>query len=571
MRHFSCWLLKIIFTAALIVSIFVVLGNLDSFISRAQIAEPPRGIYVIYNPKPAQNFTDWAGSTLTNSNIEGYAMKFKWAELEPTPTSYNWDSMLNDIKTAAANNKKIFLWLQTVWHAPEWIYNSPYNITKFFYKDSVLQPDGSRILQDAQLPLPWNPEYLKQEKNFITSLKNRLMQRGTVNDLTDAEYNMILKINVANPGGVKDTFDLPTGKDDPLQKGAIDTRVPEFNYIHDYDYEWLNGKYVDINGDGIQYTITTDVYADDKLFNASKEIADHTALTFPDKDKFIGRTVFMKWNSLAKTALENFIIYLTRDSAYKNRIILQINSLAANGLKKSPDEKRYEYLESSRLKYGTLIGFEMLSSSENPAFNRDNLLYPLRQALINGIDRGGDWIQIYIKDAKDVALLEDIQYAKNLLINATSEETNPTNIAVISAGPGANSGELKINFLAPGDDYDFKTLQLVGEVKNYIVKYAASPIITSADFDSATTYSQNWIPTRAGVAEGDGSQIGPAGDLYTYSKVLTGLTPGQLYYVAIKAKDDAGKISAGFVSISGIAKSGPDVIPPSAPTGLAVN
>ncbi len=529
-----------------------------------------KGIYVLYPvASPEKNFTAWVGSTLTNSNIEGYAMKFAWDDIQPTSTTYNWDFMINNIKTAAVNNKKIFLWVQTVWHAPEWLYNSSYNVTKILYKDGVLQPDGSRILQDAQFPLPWNAVYLSEVKNLITALKNRLMQRGGVNDLTDAEYNSIIKINIANPGGVRDTFDLPTGKDDPSQIGVIDTRVPEPNYIHDYDYEWLNGKYVDTNKDGIQYVITADVYANEKLFNASKEIADHTAFVFPEK--FIGRTVFMRWNSLARTALENFIVYLTRDSVYKDRIVLQINSLAANWLKKSPDEKRYEYLESSRLKYGTLIGFEMVWSSENPVFNKDGLLYPLRQALINGIDRGGDWMQIYVKDAKDSALEGDIIYARNLLKNFSSDETNPTDISIISAGPGVNSGELKINFLAPGDDYDAKTSQPAGEVSGYIVKYSKNPIITSSDFNSAITYFQNWIPARAGRQEGDGTQIGPVSSPYIYSKVLAGLAPGQSYYVAIKAKDDMGKISAGFVAISGAANDiFNDVTSPSAPIGLTI-
>jgi len=55
----------------------------------------------------------------------------------------------------------------------------------------------------------------------------------------------------------------------------------------------------------------------------------------------------------------------------------------------------------------------------------------------------------------------------------------------------------------------------------YLVKYSKNPI-TSANFNSADTYSQDWIPASAGMTE---------------TKTIT-LTPGDTYYVAVKAYDD---------------------------------
>ncbi len=98
------------------------------------------------------------------------------------------------------------------------------------------------------------------------------------------------------------------------------------------------------------------------------------------------------------------------------------------------------------------------------------------------------------------------------------DNTAPSAIDDLAATSVPN-GEIKLEWTATGDDDG------VGDATSYIIKYSDLEITTQEEFDSATTYSQSYIPSEVGNPE---------------SEVLTGFSDGNTYYFAIKAVDNAG-------------------------------
>jgi hypothetical protein len=118
---------------------------------------------------------------------------------------------------------------------------------------------------------------------------------------------------------------------------------------------------------------------------------------------------------------------------------------------------------------------------------------------------------------------------------ATADITPPGAITDLSASTGAASGTVDLTWTAPGDDGD------TGTASSYLVRYSGAAI-TEANWASAT-------PVTTGVPA-------PASAGTSQSMTVTGLTPGQTYYFAVKAQDEAGNTSAISNSPSAMAGDG---------------
>ena len=116
------------------------------------------------------------------------------------------------------------------------------------------------------------------------------------------------------------------------------------------------------------------------------------------------------------------------------------------------------------------------------------------------------------------------------------DKTAPSTISNLSATTGDSSGTVNLTWTAPGDDGN------QGTADHYEVKYHSQEI-TSANWDQADPYDdKTWSPPKSsGSAE---------------SRTVSGLTPGQTYYFAVKGVDEAG--NKGGVSNSPPATAGSD-------------
>lgn len=125
----------------------------------------------------------------------------------------------------------------------------------------------------------------------------------------------------------------------------------------------------------------------------------------------------------------------------------------------------------------------------------------------------------------------DIFFAKIMLDDVTPDTTPPATITSLSLSPGAASGALRLQWTAPGDD------GMTGQATRYVIKYSAQQI-TSANWNNAVTFANPPVPA-------------PAGQLQ--SLTISGLTPGGVYYAAIRALDEVDNISGVSNSPSGFA------------------
>ncbi|HRY52714.1 MAG TPA: right-handed parallel beta-helix repeat-containing protein [Candidatus Portnoybacteria bacterium] len=118
-----------------------------------------------------------------------------------------------------------------------------------------------------------------------------------------------------------------------------------------------------------------------------------------------------------------------------------------------------------------------------------------------------------------------ISTASGKTLAATDISTDtvaPSAIGDLAAQAGTiATSQIKLTWTATGDD------ETTGIATKYIIKRSGSTI-TADNFDAATTVFNSLSPQSAGSAE---------------SFTVTGLTSGTTYYFAIKAQDEAGKIS----------------------------
>jgi hypothetical protein len=99
----------------------------------------------------------------------------------------------------------------------------------------------------------------------------------------------------------------------------------------------------------------------------------------------------------------------------------------------------------------------------------------------------------------------------------STDTTPPAAITNLSASTGSTSGTVDLTWTAPGDDGN------TGTASTYIVRYGTSAITTETAWAAANDVSGEPTPGPAGSAE---------------SMTVSGLTPGQTYYFAIKTQDE---------------------------------
>jgi Divergent InlB B-repeat domain/Peptidase_C39 like family/Fibronectin type III domain len=129
-------------------------------------------------------------------------------------------------------------------------------------------------------------------------------------------------------------------------------------------------------------------------------------------------------------------------------------------------------------------------------------------------------------------------------LEVSSPETDTVAPAAVNlnAATGSGTGEVDLSWNAPGDDDN------EGTASEYVVRYADSEIVTEDDWNAAIDVEGEPLPENAGTAQ---------------SMTVSGLTPEQVYYFALRTKDDFGNLSGPSNSPSAAAQA---YIPPGAGT-----
>ena len=125
-----------------------------------------------------------------------------------------------------------------------------------------------------------------------------------------------------------------------------------------------------------------------------------------------------------------------------------------------------------------------------------------------------------------------------LRFTGSGDTTPPAAITDLAAGTGTGAGEVDLTWTAPGDDGN------TGTAMTYTVRYADSAIVSVFGWEGATDVDGEPTPQAAGSSE---------------SMTVSGLTPGQTYYFAIRTQDEAGNWSGLSNSPSAVASEAPDL------------
>ncbi|UCG68470.1 MAG: fibronectin type III domain-containing protein, partial [Thermoplasmata archaeon] len=160
---------------------------------------------------------------------------------------------------------------------------------------------------------------------------------------------------------------------------------------------------------------------------------------------------------------------------------------------------------------------------------------------------GLDFAKTYwfaIKAFDEVPNYGEISNSPNETTETPIDTTPPAAITDLTASD-PTAGSITLIWTATGDNGS------TGSATGYIVKYSTSGPIIDANWTSATTYSQSWMPLSAGSTE---------------THVITGLDPDTTYWFAIKAYDETPNY--GDISNSPDKTTAPGALPPEAPMDL---
>ncbi len=142
----------------------------------------------------------------------------------------------------------------------------------------------------------------------------------------------------------------------------------------------------------------------------------------------------------------------------------------------------------------------------------------------------------------------------NVAANTTAlDNTPPAAINDLSAVTGEEDGQIELTWTAPGDD------ELIGQAMGYSIRYSLDPI-TEGNWESALVYMDVPNPGASGTTE---------------AITMEGLTPGELFYLAIKTYDDAANPSllsneASAISGLNIISAAGDLAAPTFPANDAI-
>ena len=105
----------------------------------------------------------------------------------------------------------------------------------------------------------------------------------------------------------------------------------------------------------------------------------------------------------------------------------------------------------------------------------------------------------------------------------SNPESIPPAAVTLSAVTGSSTGQVTLDWNSPGDD------DMAGTALSYTVRYAASAIDSLPKWDAATDVTGEPKPLIVGTHQ---------------SMTISGLTPGQTYFFALRSLDDSNNLSA---------------------------
>lgn len=111
-----------------------------------------------------------------NPYVDGVALRFSWATLEPAEGQFAWTTLDNEVQTAASHGKKVALSVAAGYNTPAWVYTAGARSFSFIWSSTW----GPLPCTSQQIPIPWDSVYLQKWNAFIAALGQRYDGNNTV-------------------------------------------------------------------------------------------------------------------------------------------------------------------------------------------------------------------------------------------------------------------------------------------------------------------------------------------------------------------------------------------------------
>ncbi|RLG60380.1 hypothetical protein DRN86_02675 [Candidatus Geothermarchaeota archaeon] len=211
--------------------------------------------------------------------------------------------------------------------------------------------------------------------------------------------------------------------------------------------------------------------------------------------------------------------YQTGDDTWRNQAGTTYNVDFEDSLSYLDDAQYTVWTSTGRQGTEVLTWTSIFTNLNAPSYTTD------WQVDFGSCTQGFNYVSVQVWDRAGNAYVEDdVFYIKK-------DTVPPFTVTDLTASPGTTKGQIKLTWTAPGDN---------GTEGNntggkYIVRYSSIGVIdTETKWNTATEFMNNWSPSSAGTQE---------------THIITGLTVGTTYYIAIKARD---KVPGPPYNLSGI-------------------
>ena len=189
--------------AALLLNVF------GASFAKAQAADL-EGIYAYgatYSQWTKQNGTQWYinSQVLSNSNVDGIALKVGWNATETADGVYAWGPLDSMIAQAAAVGKTVTLDVVAGYQAPTWLYAEGAQGFNYVWSYSW----GASVCSIVTIPVPWDPIFQQKWNAFVQAFGARYANNPTV-----------VGVKISGLNSYNEETSLPYGVNQAISNGS---------------------------------------------------------------------------------------------------------------------------------------------------------------------------------------------------------------------------------------------------------------------------------------------------------------------------------------------------------------
>jgi hypothetical protein len=348
----------------------------------------PNGLYIVASTLSSTSaLAKTQIQALQDPNVTGIVILLNWYQLQPTYSTYDWSQLDYWATQAVKSGKKISFGMKAGSSSPLWLktqYNVPY-VTINENQGSTSTPKCVQML----VPVPWNAQFKYYYNKAMTSVASHLKSLSVSGYKTGAAYDAVTFVKVT--GVNMTTAELTLGNTQPEDASCPNPKINDA--WHAVSYGPMN-----VSSAWGQMATNTSIAFPDKIFALN---IIQKSIAFPPIDKY-GNPITIP-DSAAFDPVTDSIISLGLNN-YPKRFSVQWNALS------TPDANPTIMTNIKKLKTdrGSIIGWQTNSGATNTAAECGAQANNTRHActsteylslLNNGIDMGGQFIEIFANDA----------------------------------------------------------------------------------------------------------------------------------------------------------------------------